>query len=59
MAEEKTVYEIRRDGVTVCASSLPMLGYSVKRLRGLLADGYRYYAGGKLQRKIEAAEAKT
>lgn len=45
-------YEIRRGGETVCVSSLPMCGYDLKRLRGILADGYKYYVDGKLQRKV-------
>lgn len=47
-------YEIRRDGEVVCASSLPMCGYTPKRLREMLAAGYRYYVNGKLERKVEA-----
>lgn len=50
---EKARFEIRRNGETVCASSLPMCGYTPKRLRGMLADGYRYYCDGKLIRKAE------
>lgn len=47
-------YEIRRDGVTVAGSeTLCRCGYSVAVLRGMVADGYRYYEGGKLVRKIE------
>lgn len=46
-------YEIRRDGSTVCASSLPMCGYPAKLLREMIAAGYRYYVDGKLQRKAE------
>lgn len=48
-----TSYEIRRDGVTVCASSVPLCGYSPKMLRKIVADGYKYYVDGKYQRKIE------
>lgn len=46
-------YEIRRDGVCLCSSTIPRLGYSVKMLRGMLKDGYRYYVNGKMVRKIE------
>lgn len=53
MAEkEKTVYEIRRDGETICACTIPRCGYSVSTLRGMLASGYRYYENGKIQRKV-------
>lgn len=51
--EKKTVYEIRMGGETVCYSSLPRLGYTAKRLREILAAGFKYYVGGKIQRKIE------
>lgn len=46
-------FEIRRDGDTVCVSSVPRCGYSAKLLREMMADGYRYYVNGKLQRKVE------
>lgn len=46
-------YEIRLNGETVCASSLPMCGYPMKRLREIMANGYRYYVDGKMVRKIE------
>lgn len=51
--EEKTIYEIRRGGETVCRSNIPMLGYSAKLLRQMVADGYRYYVDGKMQRRID------
>ena len=51
--EEKTIYEIRRGGETVCHSNIPMLGYSAKLLRQMVADGYRYYADGKMKRRID------
>lgn len=49
----KERFEIRRDGETVCTSPLPMCGYTPKRLREILAAGYRYYIDGKLQRKVD------
>lgn len=51
--EEKHLYEIRRGGETICTSHVPRLGYTPKRLREMVADGYKYYVDGKLQRKIE------
>lgn len=51
--EKKTIYEIRRGGETVCHSNIPMLGYSAKLLRQMVADGYRYYVDGKMQRRID------
>ena len=51
--EKKMIYEIRRGGETMEHSSVPMLGKTVKQLRQMVADGYRYYVDGKLQRRIE------
>lgn len=51
--EKKSVYEIRLNGETVCTSSMPRLGYTPKRLREMLAAGYKYCADGKIQRKVE------
>lgn len=51
--EKKMIYEIRRGGETICQSNLPMLGYSAKLLRQMVADGNRYYVDGKLQRRVE------
>lgn len=50
---ETTSYEIRRDGETVCRSSLPRCGYPVKLLKDMIASGFRYYVAGKLMRKVE------
>lgn len=47
------MYEIRRDGVTVCSSTMPRCGYSAKTIREMIAAGYRYYADGKMQKKVE------
>lgn len=46
-------YEIRRDGSTVCRSSIPRCGYPAKLLREMIAAGFRYYVDGKLQRRPE------
>lgn len=51
---ENNAYEIRLDGSPVCRSSLPRCGYPVKLLRDMIAAGYRYYIGGKLQRRVDA-----
>lgn len=51
---QKERFEIRRDGETVCHSSLPMCGYRREQLKSMLNAGYRYYIDGKLQRKVEA-----
>lgn len=48
-----TSYEIRRDGVTLLNSPIPLCGYSPKMLRQIVADGHKYYVDGKYQRKIE------
>lgn len=53
MEKEKKVYEIRRGGETMEHSSVPMLGKTVKQLRQMVADGYRYYVDGKMKRRIE------
>lgn len=45
-------YEIRRNGETVCVSSLPYCGYPVKTLRQMMADGYQYDVDGKAIRKV-------
>ena len=46
------MYEIKRGGVTVCRSeTLVRCGYTEKQLKGMLADGYRYYVDGKPVRK--------
>lgn len=46
------MYEIKRGGVTVCRSeTLVRCGYTEKQLKGMLADGYRYYVDGKSVRK--------
>lgn len=50
---ETCLYEIRREGKTVCASPLPLCGYGKPKLREIVAAGYRYYVNGKMQRKIE------
>lgn len=47
------MYEIRLGGETVCVSSIPRCGYSARTLRDMVNAGYRYYVGGKLQRKVE------
>ncbi len=52
----KTTYEIRKDGVIVCASTIPLCGYTQKMLRQIVATGYRYCVNGKIQRKIEESE---
>lgn len=50
---EKHVYEVRRNGETVCVSSVPQCGESLKKLRQIVADGHQYYVDGKYQRKPE------
>ena len=52
-------YEIRREGETVCRSSLPRCGYSAGGLKDMLASGYRYYIDGKIQRRLEAGNGKA
>lgn len=48
-----TSYQIRRDGVTLLNSPIPLCGYSPKKLRQIVAAGHKYYVDGKYQRKIE------
>lgn len=56
MAEKKTaahagggavLYEIRKGGVTCCASYLPMAGYDKQTIKEMLEAGYELYADGK------------
>lgn len=51
--KEKTVYEIRMDGRTICTSSIPMCGYRREVLRQIVAAGFLYCVNGKVQRKNE------
>lgn len=40
-------YEIRRDRVTLCASTVPDLGYSPETLRDMDRSGLHLYRNGK------------
>lgn len=53
------LYEIRRNGVTVASSTTPKLGYSDRALRGILADGHRYYIDGKPFKKNGGKDGKA
>lgn len=48
------VYTLRKDGVTVCQSSLPDCGYSTEMLKELREAGYELYADGKKVRRGKA-----
>lgn len=45
-------YEIRRNGETVCVSSMPYYGYPAKTVRDMMAAGYQYAVDGKAVRKV-------
>lgn len=53
MEKEKHIYELRKDGNTICQSPIPFLGYRKPQLRQIVNDGYKYYVDGKYQRKVE------
>lgn len=44
------VYEIRRSGVTICAGSVPNLGYSAAILRDMEKAGLHLYRNGKKEK---------
>lgn len=52
MTKNQAIHEIRRNGETKCASSLPYCGYPVKTLRQMMVDGYQYVVDGKTVRKV-------
>lgn len=41
------LYEIRKNGITCCASYLPMAGYDRQTIKEMQAAGYELYADGK------------
>lgn len=47
-------YEIRKDGVVCCASSLPYCGYSPQTLKEMQAAGFELYADGKKVKRVKA-----
>lgn len=47
-------YEIRKDGVVCCASSLPLCGYSPKTLKEMQAAGFELYADSKKVKRGKA-----
>lgn len=44
-------YKILRGDVVLCRCSVPWCGYAQKKLRQMIADGYRYTVDGK-ERKL-------
>lgn len=40
-------YEMRKDGQTLCSSTVPNLGYSVAWLRDMARNGIHLYKNGK------------
>lgn len=46
----REVYELRREGVTVCTSSMPLLGYSPGQIKQMEKDGLRLYRNGKREK---------
>lgn len=59
MMKDDCRFEIRRDGVCFCRSNIPYCGYSVRKIKEMISCGYRYYADGKMQRKIETDGGKA
>lgn len=43
-------YELRREGVTVCVSSVPLLGYDASQIKRMEKDGLRLYRNGKREK---------
>lgn len=43
----KPLYEIRRSGVTLCASHVPNLGYAAQIIRDMERSGLHLYCDGK------------
>ena len=41
------IYEIRRSGVTLCASHVPNLGYGIQTIRDMECSGLHLYCDGK------------
>ena len=48
-------YEIRRSGDTLCASSVPGLGYSKETLRDMEKAGLHLYRNGKREKAASRA----
>ena len=46
------MYEIVMNGVTLCQSPIPRLGYSPELIRKMLAAGYEYRHDGKPVKRI-------
>lgn len=44
------LYELRRDGVPVCASRMYLLGYSADTIRDLEKSGLHLYKDGKREK---------
>ena len=44
------LYELRRDGIPVCASHIPFLGYSPEVLRDMERVGLHLYKDGKREK---------
>lgn len=44
------LYELRRDGIPVCASRMPYLGYPPEVLHDMEKAGFRLYKDGKREK---------
>ena len=51
MKMQKSVYEIRRSGVTICASTVPMLGYPSETISQMQKNGLHLYMDGRRVKK--------
>ncbi len=47
---KKPLYELRRDGVPVCASRMYLLGYTPEIIRDMENSGLRLYKDGKREK---------
>lgn len=52
-AGKGVLYEIRKDGIVIAQSYLPLCGYSPQEIKNLQAAGFELYADGK---KVKRAQ---
>lgn len=54
---EKPVYEIRSAGITLCSSTIPLLGYPVSTIRQMQKNGlYLYVDGRRVKKPLPAGQ---
>ena len=51
MKMQKSVYEIRRSGITLCESTVPMLGYPSETISQMQKNGLCLYVDGRRIKK--------